>query len=133
MIDPDVRHSRGTALPFELLKPPLYWKDIGGKRLRIWTPPAAEKARLRSVVYARDGFTCQECGRVFDHPKHYDGHPNIEGLSLGHIVAYRDGGPYVEENLVTECVGCNGRKAYMCPPGTPTRDRFTGRGDGSFR
>lgn len=121
-----------AIVPFQLLKPPLYFKDARGKKQRCWAPGAAERARLRSIVYPRDSFTCQECGKKFEHPADYDGVKNIEGLSLGHIIDYRLGGPYVEENLVTECQGCNIGRAYMEPKGTPPRDRDSGRGDGAF-
>lgn len=128
---PDVVHEIVAAIvPFELLKPPLYYKDWRGNKMRIWTPPAEERCRVRAVVYARDDFTCQECGQEFDHPDDYDGLRNIDGLTLGHLVDYRWGGPFIEENLQAECRECNLGSAHMTPKGSPTRTRETGRGDG---
>jgi hypothetical protein len=121
----------GSILAMPLHQPPLYYKSpTTPSALRIWTPSAERRAELRSIVYPRDGFTCQGCGDVFEHPWPYDGVRNVEGLTLGHLIPYRMGGPYLPCNLRAECVPCNGGSAFMCAPGTPSRDRSTGRGDG---
>lgn len=52
---------------------------------------------LRTFVYDRDGWRCQECGTT-------------EDLSLDHIYPWSLGGPDTEENLRTLCRSCNSRK-----------------------
>lgn len=46
-------------------------------------------------VYKRDNYKCRYCGK--------DGIP----LTVDHIVLWEDGGPSIEENLVTACRRCN--------------------------
>jgi len=46
-------------------------------------------------VYARDNFSCRYCGRT--------GIP----LTVDHVILWEDGGPSIEENLVTSCKKCN--------------------------
>jgi 5-methylcytosine-specific restriction endonuclease McrA len=55
-------------------------------------------AALRSLVFARDDFTCQYCG--------------IRGarLECDHIVPVSRGGGDFLENLTTACFGCNRSK-----------------------
>lgn len=120
----------GSILAMPLHQPPLYYKDASGNTQRIWTPTAERRAVLRSIVYPRDGFTCQACDTVFDHPFPYDGVRNVEGLTLGHLIPYRMGGPWLPCNLRAECFPCNVGQAFMAAPGTPPRDRLSGRGDG---
>ena len=46
-------------------------------------------------VYARDNFSCRYCGAT--------GIP----LTVDHVILWEDGGPSIEENLVTSCKKCN--------------------------
>jgi 5-methylcytosine-specific restriction endonuclease McrA len=55
----------------------------------------------RRNIYARDGNTCQYCGKKF---------PTSE-LSLDHIIPRSRGGGDSWENLVCACTNCNSRKA----------------------
>ena len=47
------------------------------------------------AVFRRDGFKCRYCGN--DHVP----------LTVDHIVLWEDGGPTIEENLITSCKKCN--------------------------
>lgn len=54
-------------------------------------------AKVRELVYSRDGFRCRECGTAQD-------------LSLDHIHPWSKGGSDHPENLQTLCRSCNSRK-----------------------
>lgn len=49
-------------------------------------------------VYKRDGYKCRYCGK--------EGIP----MTVDHLVLWEDGGPSIEENLVTSCRKCNKRR-----------------------
>lgn len=73
-----------------------------------------ERSILRGIVYNRDNFTCQQCGKKFvpqdvlDDPEFsYDGLHNIRGLSMGHIIPRSRGGRFNEENIKAQCDKCN--------------------------
>lgn len=53
--------------------------------------------RTRFEVFKRDGFVCQYCGA----------HPPEVILHIDHIVAVKDGGQDVMDNLITSCAPCN--------------------------
>jgi 5-methylcytosine-specific restriction endonuclease McrA len=59
----------------------------------------------RRNVFARDGNSCQYCGRGF---------PTSE-LSLDHVVPRSQGGQTTWENIVCACVACNVRKGGRTP------------------
>lgn len=59
----------------------------------------------RHNVYARDGHTCQYCGRRL--PRHE--------LNLDHVVPRSQGGPSTWENVVCSCHPCNRRKGGRTP------------------
>jgi len=46
-------------------------------------------------VYKRDGYKCRYCAK--------DGIP----MTMDHLILWEDGGPTIEENLVTACRRCN--------------------------
>ena len=69
---------------------------------------------VRSVVLARNGFTCQHCG-VGVGEVQSDGRP--VRLHIGHIHDADSGGPVSEHNLVALCQECNqGEKNRMPDP-----------------
>lgn len=57
--------------------------------------------RVSWAVYKRDLYTCRYCGR--------DGIP----LTVDHLVLWEEGGPSIEENLVTACRKCNKTRGNM--------------------
>lgn len=58
---------------------------------------------LRWQIWERDNFTCRQCG-------------SRRNLHVDHIIPEAAGGPTVEQNLQTLCVGCNGRKGARLMP-----------------
>lgn len=76
----------------------------------------------RLNIYARDGDTCQYCGKVF---------PRSD-LNLDHVVPRSQGGRTSWENVVCSCIPCNLRKGGRTPEQArmkllkkPVRPRWT--------
>lgn len=59
----------------------------------------------RVVVFRRDGFTCQYCGRGLSKRE----------CELEHVIPQDRGGPTTYKNCVTACRSCNHRKANRTP------------------
>ena len=57
----------------------------------------AKMDSLREIVYARDGYTCQRCGK------------SGVDLTIHHKIPKARGGKNVEDNLVTWCTNCHRR------------------------
>ena len=55
-------------------------------------------SRIMWEVFRRDGYMCRYCGRG-DVP-----------LTVDHVVLWEEGGPTIEENLVTACKRCNKKR-----------------------
>ena len=109
--------SSGRLMALTLLEPPLYIRGSSGRFHRRYKPAPGVVARMRREVYARDLFTCQGegCGLRWEPHPEWDGKKywlepldgQIGQLTLGHIVPYKHGGPFVFENLRAECWPCN--------------------------
>jgi len=69
----------------------------------------------RRTVLARDGYSCQYCGRQ----------PDRSELTLDHVLPRCRGGKTSWNNLVTACKRCNGRKGNRTPreAGMPLRSQ----------
>ena len=67
--------------------------------------PPGFSAPSRSLIFARDNFTCQYCGRRF---------PTSQ-LTLDHVIPKALGGRDTWQNLVTACIFCNARKGNRTP------------------
>ena len=52
-------------------------------------------------VFKRDGYKCRYCGK--------EGIP----MTVDHLVLWEDGGPSIEENLLTSCRKCNKRRGSI--------------------
>ena len=59
----------------------------------------------RANIYARDNFTCQYCGVVFE----------SQELTFDHVVPVAQGGRKDWTNIATACVRCNKRKGARTP------------------
>lgn len=75
----------------------------------------------RRTLFARDGYTCQYCGRQ----------PGRALLTMDHMLPRSRGGTLTWENMVTACTSCNQRKGSrtpqecgMFPLRPPTRPRY---------
>lgn len=91
-----------------------------------YVKPKKQIRLSRKNLLARDFYTCQYCG---DRPKKKNGGPNLEELTLDHVVprAHARGGHVVLpwskkqirttswENLLTACRDCNSAKADQTP------------------
>lgn len=88
-----------------------YTKTRGGNQSRTWQPSKQRCEVVRRIVYERDDFTCQTCGYQGDrsHVEKYAGY-FVAGLTLDHIIPYRDGGLFYPDNLQTLCGSCNSRE-----------------------
>jgi 5-methylcytosine-specific restriction endonuclease McrA len=65
--------------------------------------PRPQMRLTRREVFARDGYTCQYCGKVG------------RDLTLDHVLPRHRGGKHTWENLVSACKSCNHRKAGRTP------------------
>ncbi len=72
-------------------------------RLRyvVRAPYRRRTALSRRAVFARDGYTCQYCGRTAD--------------SIDHVMPRSRGGAHVWENVTAACRTCNLRKRDRTP------------------
>lgn len=72
-------------------------------RLRyfVHVPYRAQAALTRRAVFARDGWTCQYCGRPAE--------------NVDHVVPRSRGGEHVWENVVAACRRCNSKKENRLP------------------
>ena len=58
-------------------------------------------AKISWIVFKRDGYACRYCGR--------DDVP----LTIDHLVLWEEGGPTIEENLLSSCKRCNKKRGSM--------------------
>lgn len=79
----------------------LYQSDVLETEM-LWPKHAIVRKSQRQIdqnvtwkVFRRDSYTCRYCGR------------NDIPLSVDHVVRWEDGGPTVEDNLVSSCRPCN--------------------------
>lgn len=59
--------------------------------------------KLRLHIYSRDEYTCQYCSGKFSENE----------LTLDHVIPIEKDGQNTEENLVTACKNCNGKKTGL--------------------
>lgn len=76
----------------------------------IKIPRTLREGITSRVLFARDGFTCQYCGK---HAIELKGKGNR--LTIDHILPKSKGGPHHWENVVTACYHCNLRKRDRTP------------------
>ncbi len=76
----------------------------------IKVPRSLKESITPRVLFARDRFTCQYCGR---HQRDLKGARNR--LTIDHIKPKAHGGPHHWENVVTACYICNIKKRDRTP------------------
>jgi hypothetical protein len=69
-------------------------------QLAAWEKPPNETVRQR--IYIRDDFTCAYCGRRMA--------KSTRARCVDHVIPYIQGGSHRDDNLVTACKACNGKK-----------------------
>ena len=75
-------------------------------RVLTFSRPLRQEVKFtRRNIFARDGNTCQYCGRRF----------STAELSLDHVVPRARGGGTTWENVVCACIRCNVRKGGRTP------------------
>ncbi len=57
--------------------------------------------RIQWTVFKRDNYSCRYCGK--------DGVP----LTVDHLILWEEGGPTIEENMVSSCRSCNKDRGNM--------------------
>jgi 5-methylcytosine-specific restriction endonuclease McrA len=75
----------------------------------IHVPRRFRRQVTNTFLFARDGYTCQYCGRSAGQLRHR------ESLTRDHVVPLSRGGTNAWTNVVTACSGCNTRKAHHLP------------------
>lgn len=76
----------------------------------IKVPRSLKESISPRVLFARDNFTCQYCGK---HGRDLKGKNNR--LTIDHIKPRAQGGPHHWENVVTACYICNIKKRDRTP------------------
>lgn len=76
----------------------------------IKVPRSLKECITARVLFARDGFCCQYCGK---HQSKLRGKRNR--LTIDHIKPKAQGGPHHWENVVTACYYCNLKKRDRTP------------------
>lgn len=75
----------------------------------IHVPRRFRRQVTNTFLFARDGYTCQYCGRTAGQLR------TRESLTRDHVVPLSRGGTNAWTNVVTACSGCNTRKAHHLP------------------
>ena len=95
----DAIHSDGVVFRSEHLK--LAAPSVVKLRYFVHVPYRARAALTRRAVFARDGWTCQYCGRAAE--------------NVDHVIPKSRGGEHSWENVVAACRRCNSRKENRLP------------------
>jgi 5-methylcytosine-specific restriction endonuclease McrA len=72
----------------------------------IHVPRRFRRQVTNTFLFARDGYTCQYCGRTASQLR------TRESLTRDHVVPLSRGGTNAWTNVVTACSSCNTRKAH---------------------
>jgi len=86
----------------DLLETEVLINDNGGIKKAILRKSGRQiDGRISWKVFKRDGYACRYCGN--------DDVP----LTVDHLVLWEEGGPSIEENLVSACGKCNKKRGNM--------------------
>lgn len=103
-IQEKIKGFKDAFIKFAALERVNYEPDIDDelecylRKKRIYEINVKEWYRIRKVVFDRDNYTCQYCGK--------------RGcmLEVDHVIPFSKGGSYELSNLVTACRKCNRQK-----------------------
>lgn len=86
----------------DLLEVEVLMEDEGGIKKAILRKTTRQiNTQISWAVYRRDEYRCRYCGAA-DKP-----------LTVDHLILWEEGGPSIEENLVTTCKKCNKTRGNM--------------------
>jgi 5-methylcytosine-specific restriction endonuclease McrA len=95
----DIVHSNGVVFHSERMELPA--PSVVRLRYFVKVPYRAQAALTRRAVFARDGWTCQYCGRTAE--------------NVDHVIPKSRGGLHSWDNVVAACRRCNSRKENRMP------------------
>jgi 5-methylcytosine-specific restriction endonuclease McrA len=82
--------------------------------LRRYASTSGRPKFCRRSILLRDGYRCQYCGGQFE----------SEDLTFDHVIPRAQGGKTEWTNILTCCVGCNGKKGAAAPRQSGRRGVF---------
>ena len=94
MIEPTLQEWNSVIRQSDLLETEVIAGDMN-KKVILRKSTRQIDLKVSWSVFRRDGYKCRYCGN--DHVP----------LTVDHIVLWEDGGPTIEENLITSCKKCN--------------------------
>lgn len=95
----DIVHSNGVVFHSERIELPA--PSVVRLRYFVKVPYRAQAALTRRAVFARDGWTCQYCGKAAE--------------NVDHVIPKSRGGQHSWDNVVAACRRCNSRKENRSP------------------
>jgi len=96
VLDMDVEDWKTFLRQTDILETEVLMEDANGFKKAILRKSTRQiDSKVSWKVFKRDGYTCRYCGR--------DDVP----LTVDHLVLWENGGPTIEENLVSACKKCN--------------------------
>lgn len=117
--------EKDETRPFRSEKLSVPYPKVIRLLMYVEVPRSLRKSVSRRMVFLRDEFTCQYCGR---HKKELK---KGEHLTLDHVKPKSRGGLTTWDNVTTACTRCNDKKAdklpYECkmyPLKTPKEPRY---------
>lgn len=101
ILEPTLEEWNSIIRQSDLLETEVVSGDLGGKKIILRKSTRQIDLNVSWAVFRRDGYKCQYCGN--DHIP----------LTVDHIVLWEEGGPTIEDNLITACKKCNNTRGNM--------------------
>ena len=102
VLEMDIEDWKTFLKQTDILETQVLMKDGEGFKKAILRKSTRQiDQKISWNVYKRDGYKCRYCGR--------DDVP----LTVDHLVLWEEGGPSIEENLVSACKKCNKTRGNM--------------------
>ena len=101
-LDLDLEDWKTLLRQLDLQEVEVLMDDNGGIKKAIIRKSARQiESRISWKVFKRDEYKCRYCGR--------DDVP----LTVDHLILWEDGGPSIEDNLLSACSKCNKKRGNM--------------------